>query len=767
MSESANTIPWLAPGEAGTYRLLRRARSLCVRFRACRMWKTLQQLRDKLATSPNRIAFVWAVRGTIATGLPLVALPALGMGLLSNFVVIGALNTSMVDVGGSYRSRLTAMALNAVLSPLALLLGNYSRDNGWLVAVLMFAIAFGSGLIRALGPAGVSLGLTVGLTFLVGIGVHHHGGSALEWAVLYLAGGLWTILLAFVFWHFRPYRRLEQEAAAVWEEAAALVATARAFVGSHQIATRRRRRERLLAKRHQLLREAVERALSSLDYARGQISGPGTTLAQFLILLRAASRIGAAAVTLSELPVQADCPERSAAVRARRLAAAEELENFCRGVAAVLLAARGSIASSAMQARITELIALMGETAGEVLAYDQALRHLESAGEALEVLFGGGRAHPRVHIGVRRPWPLADTLEALRAHFSVRSAIFRHALRVALATAAGTAVPHLGLAHGIWVPMATLIVLQPEFGGTIDRALQRTAGTVAGAALAGVLLATLNGTVAFEPLIILLLFAAFFVLRRQYGLGVTFLTPLVVLILATADTSPWWDTWERIVDTLLGAALGLGAGYLLWPQWERERLPSLLARALRANRAYMAGVLRGLSKTVPPPELAQLRRTAEIETGNAEAAFQRLLAEPRKHRGPMAQAFAIVTYLQRLERHLIALAEQIGTASPPAEDVAILASRLEGAQDAIAIAIDTGQPPGPCASFDEALTHLRAGLTAADQHGHGEEVAFLLGRLASDTRSLHGATSHKIGQISLGTGRRRMLDLGRLSILKR
>ena len=89
------------------------------------------------------------------------------------------------------------------------------------------------------------------------------------------------------------------------------------------------------------------------------------------------------------------------------------------------------------------------------------------------------------------------------------------------------------------------------------------------------MLATLNGTAVFEPLIIMLLFAAFFVLRRRYGLGVTFLTPLVVLILATADTSPWWDTLERIVDTILGAALGLGAGYLLWPQWERERLPRL------------------------------------------------------------------------------------------------------------------------------------------------------------------------------------------------
>ena len=144
------------------------------------MWKTLRRIRGNLAASPNRIAFGWALRGTIATGLPLVALPALGLGPLSNFVVIGALNTSMVDVGGSYRSHLTAMALNAGLSPVSLLLGSLARDNGWIAAALMFLVAFASGLIRAFGPAGVSLGLTVGLTFLVEIGVHHHGGSTLE-----------------------------------------------------------------------------------------------------------------------------------------------------------------------------------------------------------------------------------------------------------------------------------------------------------------------------------------------------------------------------------------------------------------------------------------------------------------------------------------------------------------------------------------------------------------------------------------------------------
>jgi len=47
------------------------------------------------------------------------------------------------------------------------------------------------------------------------------------------------------------------------------------------------------------------------------------------------------------------------------------------------------------------------------------------------------------------------------------------------------------------------------------------------------------------------------------------------------------------------------------------------------------------------------------------------------------------------------------------------------------------------------LTHLRVALTAADEQGHGEEVAFLLGRLVSDTASLHGATTRKAARIGV------------------
>ena len=80
-------------------------------------------------------------------------------------------------------------------------------------------------------------------------------------------------------------------------------------------------------------------------------------------------------------------------------------------------------------------------------------------------------------------------------------------------------------------------------------------------------------------------------------------------------------------------------------------------------------------------------------------------------------------------RHLIALGEQIGTVSPRGDELAVLARELEGAQDAIAGAIETSEAPARCPPFDEVLTHLRVALTTADEHGHGEEVAFLLGRI--------------------------------------
>jgi FUSC-like inner membrane protein yccS len=261
----------------------------------------IRRIGQVLATSSNRIAFAWALRGTIAVGIPLLCLPPLGFGPASHLVAVGALNTSMVDVGGSYRSRLNAMTFNSLVSPLALILGTQTREPWWLAGLMIFLVALGSGMARAIGPGGAPLGLMVGVAFLIGTNAPADLHETIELGMLYLGGGLWTTVAALVFWRVRPFKRLEQEVAAVWERTAALIGTIHTLESDAMTVVGRRRRERALAGSHKALREAVERARTALGTGRAELSGPGTITAQLMILVRAASRTAAAGVTLAEI----------------------------------------------------------------------------------------------------------------------------------------------------------------------------------------------------------------------------------------------------------------------------------------------------------------------------------------------------------------------------------------------------------------------------------------------------------------------------------
>jgi uncharacterized membrane protein YccC len=699
-----------------------------------------------LATSSNHIAFVWAIRGTIAAGLPLLCLPALGFGVVSHLIAIGALNTSIVDIGGSYRSRLNAMIFNSLVSPLALVLGAQAREPWWLSSAMMFLVALSSGLARALGPGGVPLGLMVGVAFLIGTNTPAEPRESVEFGVLYAAGGLWTILVALVFWRARPFKRLEQEVAAVWEGTAALIGAIRATEADATSVVARRRRERALANSHQALREAVERARVALGTVRAELSGSGTTTAQLMILVRAASRIAAAGVTLAEIRDRDARQLRTRNAGDMVDVAIEELERACRAVGASVLAGRRKLSLTRMRTRLIEFTAVRGGTDPEVMTYAQIVRNLENAADAIDFLAGQEQEFSGLLLPVTSGgYPLGYVLSAIRAQLSVRSAIFRHALRVAVGAAVGTAIMiKFAVPHGIWLPMTTLIVLQPDFGGTLSRAGQRTIGTVAGAVIAGVLLAALHATMMLVLAIVALLFAALFVLRRSYGLGVTFLTPLIVLLLTTSVGDPWTDTLDRVLDTIAGAGLALIAGYVLWPQWERERLPTLLARAIHANRNYMVQVFAALGGAALPSErIGEFRRQAEIATGNADAGFQRLLSEPRMQRGRIARAFALLTYVQRLERHLIALASYVGGISLPESELRALLSLLEATQEDVAKAVAEDRIPLPYPPFDVALGRLRSKLLEHEALETARLVEFLLGKVVSDTTSLHFAVSAK------------------------
>ncbi|MBV8536083.1 MAG: FUSC family protein [Alphaproteobacteria bacterium] len=695
-----------------------------------------------MGRGPNQIALSTAMRGMIATTTPLVVLPLVGGAELAHLAVIGALGVSMVDVGGPYRRRLAAMIIAGVLGPSLLIAGLHVGGNLWLGAGLMALLALGSGLVRALGPGGVSFGINMAVAFLIGVGAGALGGAdEAVWAGGYFCGAAWTVLVTVAFWQVRPYRRLEQEVAGAWQAVADLLA----IVGPEQGSSTRHRREQALAARHRAAREAIERAHDTVGEARAGTSGFGMTMAQLVVLIASGSRVGAAAVSLSEIGWERWTDAQ--AVRASA-AAIEEMERTCRRIAKVLLAGRGGV-------DLGELVRLVAglqpadaargsaEAASRpaVLAFAQALRNLQNADEALRLL-RDQRRHLPTFAGLVIGGTGQGFVDPIRNHLSFNSAIFRHALRVAILTGLGTAIiVHYNVgAHGIWLPMTALVVLQPDYGGTLNRALQRSVGTVAGSVLASILIVTLHGTAAFEAAVAGLLFATFFLIRRRYGHAMAFLTPLIILLVGFSGPNPWEDLIERVVFTLMGAAAALVAGYVLWPQWEHDRLPDRLAAALRAGRRYSAAVFDALPAAAAPTEtLGPLRRAAEIEVTNVDAAFQRMLTEPARQRGRVGKLFMLTVYIHRLCRHAIALEAQVGAPPLAAGLVTPLQRLIEEALDDVADSLVQGRAPAPRPGFDEPLARIREAGGCGDATAAG--IGLLLGQIVSDVTALNAAAS--------------------------
>jgi len=83
----------------------------------------------------------------------------------------------------------------------------------------------------------------------------------------------------------------------------------------------------------------------------------------------------------------------------------------------------------------------------------------------------------------QQPWYLrvGGVVAMLRANLSLRSSVFRHAVRLAACVAlADVLARSLHIGRTYWVAMTAAIVLKPDFTSTLNRGLLRLAGTFAG-----------------------------------------------------------------------------------------------------------------------------------------------------------------------------------------------------------------------------------------------------------------------------------------------
>ena len=126
---------------------------------------------------------------------------------------------------------------------------------------------------------------------------------------------------------------------------------------------------------------------------------------------------------------------------------------------------------------------------------------------------------------------------------------------------AGLVADLLSLGHPYWAMIAAAAVLQStHLRHTLHRTIQRVIGTLAGVVIAWLLLALDMPTPVKLAVIVVALLCAELTVVRNYALAMLFVTPLTLLLgslISTASAAGMAS--DRLLDTVLGAVIGLGA----------------------------------------------------------------------------------------------------------------------------------------------------------------------------------------------------------------
>jgi len=135
------------------------------------------------------------------------------------------------------------------------------------------------------------------------------------------------------------------------------------------------------------------------------------------------------------------------------------------------------------------------------------------------------------------------------------------AIRVALGAAVAALSAHaLGAAHPAWAAIGAVAVVQgTHLHISMNRALQRTAGTIIGAVMVWMFLVQEPSVWTIIALLAALQFATEMVIGFNYALGQIFVTPMALLMsqLAAPQAAGLGMVPERVLDTLLGAGIGV------------------------------------------------------------------------------------------------------------------------------------------------------------------------------------------------------------------
>jgi hypothetical protein len=678
-----------------------------------------------------------SVRGGLLAAIPVAAV--LGGGLAVGDPVAGVtMGAGAMLVGIAWRTAggrppLVVMAIDAFVMSLATFIGSVTGSVPWVHFVVLVGVALLGGLLFAVGNRGAAIGTQAIIAVVVFGRFSEPAAPALGLAALVLAGGLAEVgFVALVRWPsplstqraataegYRAVSRLADSrvatsslpAAAAFDEAAGTLASPHLF-GDPAIVTLRS-----LVTEGQWIRVQLSVIRVLLDRQRASSEEPAD--GRLRAVGERALALAADALNLIGNAIDGD----RTAERPLAILIAEFSSN------ADALAARVSDRESA-----PGLAALSGDElqlSRRISALAGQLRAVSAQAPAAGR--GGGLRSRRPHPPTNQPLHrVLDQVAQVRANISLQSPAGRHALRLAAVVAIAELIAgHLALDRSYWMVVAAAAVLRPEFSATFTRGAERALGTSAGVALAGaIVVATYPGHAATVVIVGLLAWAGYATYPASFAAGFCFITAMVVFLINILTPDTLGIAGSRLLDTLIGSAIGLLA-YVLWPTWSRMPARDSLAALVDAQRAYLAALLAAAISGRPPDQqaLTTLARRARLAWTNAQSTVARSLSEPATRRIDRGRSQGALGALRRLARssYALRLDGRDDRDREPVTELARLAADLDLALARIGAVAERDSAAGPPPIPDLRTDYIQF---ERDSRGHDEaDRAALLSEL--------------------------------------
>ncbi|MEW1633423.1 FUSC family protein [Streptomyces sp. NPDC093801] len=588
---------------------------------------------------PSRTPVPWAAvaRAGIAMSVPLAVGFALDEPEYGALASMGALSGVIGDTADAYRMRILNIALPQLLGAVGVALGTLVYGHGWVAVAVLTLIALVSGMISSIGSVASAAGLVFLLNAVVGAGLP----LPEPWwtaPLLLSAGGLFVLLLTLLGW---PLRGRQPERAAV-AAAYRAVADALEAAGGPAAAYDERRQQVT-----QALNQAYDLVLARRARVHGRSPSLVRVIAQLNVLIPLVESAPAAHLRGRPLP-----PEVPAAVR--DLATA--VEEGRTGTPVLDLPAPHGRSERAVDA---------------ALRYAAEIVHLEEPDLS--------------HADDRLGRPAALRVRAGRAvrDLMLSEASWRYGLRLALCIGlAQSLVSLIEVERSYWVALTVTFVLKPDFGSVFSRAVLRALGTAAGLVLAAAVLAEVPRGWWDVPVMALLaaLIPAFS--AKGYVFQTAAITPVILLLSDLLNHQGFDLIRPRLLDSLIGCAITLVFGYLLWPESWHTRVGDRLAAAVDDAARYVecafAPVADEAALRAARQSRLQARRRIYRDLSGVRSEFQRALTEPPPTGSRAAAWWPLVVAVERVVDATTAARVRVnhGAAAPPPSEVSRIAGQI-------------------------------------------------------------------------------------------